>query len=236
MGTEGFDNPPAIGHVAEQPPRLMLDEARGAGEPGGWRGVREQRHRPLLEGTCEEAAPEAHRVDTAEGPGKPFREDVERQKPPVEPGGGDRPLEQILRRVAGGRATEERDDVLEGRAGHALHENRSSIPRANLPGQPRAPPPGRGPSHPWPLSSSELPSKRCFSKASAAATATRRSAPSLLQGAVRKPLEGEDGGGDEAGVVADRIEVGLGFGQIPIALVECDRLGEMLHRRRRVAR
>ena len=85
MGPERLDDPPAIGHVAKQPPGLMLDKTRRPGKPGGGRGMGQQPdlplthhpllHRCFLESPREEAAPKAHRIDATEGLCEALRED-----------------------------------------------------------------------------------------------------------------------------------------------------------------
>jgi hypothetical protein len=97
---------------------LLVEAIDDAGKLGhGGAAVEELDHRALVRLDAIAAA-EPHRPHPADGVGKVFRRNLERQKPPIEPVMEEGLLDHVLGRIPGHGVTDERQDRLNRRSIH----------------------------------------------------------------------------------------------------------------------
>ena len=190
MSPERLDDPTAVGHVAGEPIGSPLEQAHTAGKLGRRARRGNQPQARFAKRSRDKAPAKAEGGSARHGRRHVVGGHVEGDEPPVEFGSLDRPLEEILRRVAGGRAAQQRDDLLQRWARH------------------------RG-IHP------------CVRTAST----TRPS----FGTPTRHRSHHDVRGGEESRVAPDRVEVAFLAGEVSKAVVDRDRLREVVDRRRNIA-
>ena len=124
MTTQGRGEAPPLSHVPRQPLRCAFDQAGGTRKTGRGGERQERREGEGLEWAGKEAAAKAHRLHTGQRRREPLGLHVKRDKPPIQTSRGNGPLKEILGRVTGRRASQQRNNFLQGGTGHTGHAHR----------------------------------------------------------------------------------------------------------------